>query len=70
MHRIQSRTLQVAFLALLALLLAGCSQATTPDASPTTHVSLYGSASVQSIEIDLLTVRLEDGGTLSVGFTH
>ena len=61
MYRIQSRTFYAAFLPLLTLLLAGCSQATAPDTSPTTHVSLHGNASIQDIEIDLLT-NIKDNG--------
>jgi hypothetical protein len=61
MHRIQYKTLYVAFLTILILLLAGCSQATNHDASSTTHVSLHGNASIQDIEIDLLT-NIKDNG--------
>ncbi len=58
MCHIQCRILPVTFLTILALLLAGCSQATSQNAS---HVSLHGNTSIQSIEVDLLT-NMKDNG--------
>ncbi len=59
MRLIQSRTLCVACLTILALLIAGCSQAT--DAPPTTPIFMHGSSTIQSIEVDLLT-NIKDNG--------
>ncbi|HEV2655994.1 MAG TPA: hypothetical protein VGT82_13595, partial [Ktedonobacteraceae bacterium] len=61
MYRIQYRILPVTFLTILALLLAGCSQTTSRNVSPTSHLSLHGNATIHSIEIDLLTNMQANG---------